>query len=146
MKQYKIVEGISFEENTNERVIEILLDAMNRRERIRVFYGDTKSGRDWCETYDTIGTIGTSCGKTKVPLMIHSIRTMGGDAILTENIVKITRNKRVVYKQHNYNCNVSINNKCNVVCNGEEIIFLKGNDPIKARRFLAFLNGERNNY
>ena len=145
MKQYKIVEGISFEENTNDRVIEILLDAINRRERIRVFYGDTKSGRDWLETYDTIGTVGTSCGKTKVPLMIYSIRSMGGDAILTENIVKITKDKKVIYKHPKYNCNVSINDKCNIVSNGKEIIH-KGNDPIKAQRFLDFLKGERNNY
>lgn len=94
MKQYKLVNGISFEKNTNDRVIEILLDAISRRERIRVFYGDIKSGCDWCETYDTIGTVGTSCGKTKVPLMIHSIRSIGGSPIRTNNIVKITRNKK----------------------------------------------------
>ena len=146
MKKYKIVNGVSFDKNTNARVIEILLNAMKNKERIRVFYGDTQSGIDWCETYDTIGTISVSCGTIKVPLMIHSIRSMGGDAILTEDIVKITKDKKVIYKHPKYNCNVSINDKCNVVRNGKEILFLNSNDPIKANRFLSFLKGERNNY
>ena len=146
MKEYKVVNGVSFDTNTNDRVIEILLDYIGRDERIRIFYGDTKNGSDWCETYDTIGTVGLSCGTEKIPLMIHSIRSIGGDAIRTSNIVKITRDKRVIYKQHNYNCNVSINDKGNVVSNGNEIIFLHGNDPMKAQRFLSFLKGERNNY
>ena len=60
MKEYKVVNGVSFDTNTNDRVIEILLDYIGRDERIRIFYGDTKSGPDWCETYDTIGTVGLS--------------------------------------------------------------------------------------
>ena len=48
MKKYKIVNGVSFDKNTNARVIEILLNAMKNKERIRVFYGDTQSGIDWC--------------------------------------------------------------------------------------------------
>lgn len=146
MKKYKVVDGVSFYEGTNEIVVSILLDAIARRDRIRIFYGDVESGKDWCETYDTIGTVGLSCGTEKIPLIIHSTRSMGGDAILTENIVKITRNKKVIYQQHNYNCNVSINENGNVVSNGNEVIFLHGNDPMKAQRFLSFLKGERNSY
>ena len=146
MKKYKVVDGVSFYEGTNESVIKILLDAIKHKNRIRIFYGDVESGKDWCETFDTIGTVGLSCGTEKIPLMIHSIRSMGGDAILTENIVKITKDKKAIYQHPEYSCNVSINENGNVESYGYEIITLHGNDPMKAQRFLSFLKGERNNY
>ena len=146
MKDYKVVEGVSFYEGTNESVINILLDAMKHKDRIRVFFGDAESGTDWCETFDTMGTIGTSCGMTKVPLLIHSIRSMGGDAILTDSIVKITRNKKVIYKHPNYNCNIKIDGDYIVDSNGKKIMHFWTKDENKRKRFFEFLKGTRNNY
>jgi len=146
MKDYKVVDGVSFYEETNESVINILLDAMKHKDRIRIFFGDAESGTDWCETYDTMGTIGTSCGMTKVPLLIHSVRSMGGDAILTDSIVKITRNKKVIYKHPNYNCNIKIDGDYIVDSNGEKIMHFWTKDENKRKRFFEFLKGTRNNY
>ena len=146
MKDYKVVGGVSFYEDTNESVINILLDAMKHKDRIRVFFGDAESGADWCETYDTMGTIGTSCGMTKVPLLIHSIRSTGGDAILTDSIVKITRNKKVIYKHPNYNCNIKIDGDYIVDSNEKKIMHFWTKDENKRKRFFEFLKGTRNNY
>lgn len=146
MKDYKVVDGVSFYEGTNESVINILLDAMKHKDRIRIFFGDAESGADWCETYDTMGTIGTSCGMTKVPLLIHSIRSMGGDAILTDSIVKITKNKKVIYKHPNYNCNIKIDGDYIVDDNGKNVSYFRTKDENKRKRFFEFLKGTRNNY
>ena len=146
METNKIVDGVSFYEGTKESVINILLDAMKHRDRIRIFFGDAQSGTDWCETFDTIGTIGTSCGVTKVPLLIHSIRSMGGDAILTDSIVKITRNKKVIYKHPNYNCNIKIDGDYIVDNNGKNVSYFWSKDENKRKRFFEFLKGTRNNY
>ena len=146
MKNYKVVEGVSFYEGTNESVINILLDAMKHKDRIRIFFCDAESGTDWCETFDTIGTIGTSCGMTKVPLLIHSIRSIGGDAILTDSIVKITRNKKVIYKHTNYNCNIKIDGDYIVDDNGKNVSYFWTKDENKRKRFFEFLKGTRNNY
>jgi hypothetical protein len=146
MKDYKVVDGVSFYEGTNESVINILLDAMKHKDRIRVFFGDAESGTDWCETYDTMGTIGTSCGMTKIPLLIHSIRSTGGDAILTDSIVKITRNKKVIYKHPNYNCNIKIDGDYIVDDNGKNVSHFWTKDENKRKRFYEFLKGTRNNY
>ena len=54
--------GTSYHENTSEEVIKILERVRNSKERVRIFYGDTETGRDWMEIYNTIGTIGRSCG------------------------------------------------------------------------------------
>ena len=146
MKGYKVVDGVSFSQGTKESVINILLDAMKHRDRIRIFFGDAESGADWCETFDTMGTIGLSCGTAKVPLLIHSIRSTGGDAILTDSIVKITRNKKVIYKHPNYNCNIKIDGDYIVDDNGKNVSYFWTKDENKRKRFFEFLKGTRNNY
>lgn len=100
--KYKVVNGTSYHENTPEAVINVLERAMRTKERIRIFYGDTETGRDWMEIYDTIGTIGRSCGQNKIPLLIKNSRSYGGGAILDHCIVKITIDKRVVYQNPKY--------------------------------------------
>jgi len=146
MKDFKVVDGVSFYEETKESVINILLDAMKYKDRIRIFYGDAKSGADWCETFDTMGTIGLSCGPAKVPLLIHSIRSTGGDAISTDSIVKITRNKKVIYQHPNYNCNIKIDGDYIVDDNGKNVSYFWTKDENKRKRFFEFLKGTRNNY
>ena len=146
MKDYKVIDGVSFERGTKESVINILLDAMKHKDRIRIFFGDAESGTDWCETFDTMGTIGLSCGTAKVPLLIHSIRSMDGDAISTDSIVKITRNKKVIYKHPNYNCNIKIDGDYIVDNNGKNISYFWTKDENKRKRFFEFLKGTRNNY
>lgn len=100
--KYKVVNGTSYHENTPEEVVKILEYAMKTKERIRIFYGDTKTGKDWMEVYDTIGTIGRSCGRNKIPLLIKNSRSYGGGAILDDCIVKITINKKIVYQNFKY--------------------------------------------
>lgn len=100
--KYKVVNGISYHENTSDAVIRVLENAMRTNKRIRIFYGDTETGRDWMEIYDTIGTISRSCGQNKIPLLIKNSRSYGGGAILTHCIVKITIDKEVVYKHPKY--------------------------------------------
>ena len=146
MKDYKVVDGVSFSQETNESVINILLDAIKNKYRIRIFFGDAESGTDWCETFDTMGTIGLSCGIAKVPLLIHSIRSMGGDAISTDSIVKITRNKKVIYKHPDYNCNIKIDGDYIIDDNGKNVSYFWTKDENKRKRFFEFLKGTRNNY
>ena len=146
MKYFKVVDGVYFNEGTNDSVINVLLDAMKYKDRIRVFFGDAESGTDWCETYDTMGTIGLSYGPTKVPLLIHSIRSMGGDAIATDSIVKITRNKKVIYQHPNYNCDIKFNGDYIVDSNCKDKTYFYSKDETKRKRFFEFLKGTRNNY
>lgn len=100
--KYKVVNGTSYHENTSEEVIKILERVRNSKERVRIFYGDTETGRDWMEIYNTIGTIGRSCGEVKIPLLIKNNRSCGGIGILDHCIVKITLDKKVVYQNPKY--------------------------------------------
>lgn len=99
---YKTINEISYNENTPDAVIRILNNAMTTKERIRIFYGDMETGKDWLEIFDTIGYVGKSCGRIAIPILINNSRSTGGSAILTSNIVKITINKKVVYQHSKY--------------------------------------------
>lgn len=101
-KKYKVANGTYYNESTPDAVIRVLENSRINNKRIRIFYGDRETGRDWMEIYDTIGTIGRSCGAVKVPLLIKNNRSMGGGAILDHCIVKITIDKKVVYQAPNY--------------------------------------------
>lgn len=96
--KYKVVNGTAYHINTADSVIRILEYARQNRIRIRLWYGDAKTGRNWMEVYDTIGIIGRSTGTYKIPLLIKNSRSIGGSAILDNCIVKITIDKKTVYQ------------------------------------------------
>lgn len=102
MEKYKIVNGTAYNINTSDEVIKVLESARTDKKRIRIFYGDTNTGRDWMEIDDTIGTVGRSTGINKIPLLIKNSRSMGGGAILDHCIVKITIDKEIVYQNPEY--------------------------------------------
>lgn len=85
-KSYKIYNDIWYCLDTPDRVIQILDGAMKSHERIRVFYGDNETGRDWMEIYDTIGYVAHSYGSIQIPLLIKDSRSVGGIGILDDNI------------------------------------------------------------
>lgn len=101
-RRYKIYNDTWYCLDTPDGVIQILDGAMKNHERIRVFYGDNETGRDWMEIYDTIGYVAHSYGSIQIPLLIKNSRSVGGIGILDDNIVKITIDKVVVYEQGNY--------------------------------------------
>jgi hypothetical protein len=101
-KNYKVSEsGTFYNEATDNKVIEILEAALKTKERLQIFLGDIASGANWNEENDTIGTIGRSNGEIKIPLLIKTKRSYGGGGILTDCIIAIKINKKVVYQISN---------------------------------------------
>ena len=100
--KYKEVNGTHYRVQTDAKIINWLETARERNQRIRVFYGDTVTGRDWMEENDTMGYVGRSTGFFNIPLLVFSKRSLGGTAILDHCIVRITIDGRDVYRHHNY--------------------------------------------
>ncbi len=94
----------TFEPHTPDPVIAILEDARCRLVRLRIFYGDRETGRDWNEENDVLGYIGRSMGPIRVPLLIKTRASTGGFAILTAHIVRIqsASDKRVLWQHATY--------------------------------------------
>lgn len=93
-----------YHEDTPEEVKRILESCLHQYDqRVRIFYGDTKTGRDWMEEYDVTGTIGRSTGTQPVLLLVNNRRSMGGGALLTHCIVRLLVNGSELYRHPKYN-------------------------------------------
>ena len=90
----------SFNNETNDKVKQCIEYCYNSNNRIRLWYGDTKTGVSWLEEYDTMGTIGRSTGQQKIPLLIKSNRSSGGGGILCHCIIRIDviGSRRTIYE------------------------------------------------
>lgn len=92
-----------FDVETPDKVRKVLESARKDGTVIRVYYGDSKTGRDWSEENDVIGTVGRSGGLMKVPLLVPE-GECGGPAMLDNRIVKIQRvsDGKVLYQHPTY--------------------------------------------
>ena len=104
MKTYKHINGTSFDERTPDEVIRVLESARQNRTRLHISLGDTASGRDWLEEFETHGYVGRSIGPVKVPLLVANTRSLGGGSILAHCIVRIRTSAggRVLWQHPDY--------------------------------------------
>jgi len=100
MKEYKEINGTSYDKRTPEEVVKVLEQCRKDGTRIVLDYGNTTTGESWGEVYDITGTIGRSAGNTKIPILLHNARSIGGGAILDHCIISIkeSKGKRILYQ------------------------------------------------
>ncbi len=106
MKNYKVINGTSYDIRTPDAVIRVLEQARLNRARLHVSLGHTngdKSGLDWLEEFESHGYIGRSTGSIKVPLLVANSRSLGG-ALLDHCIVRIRQSAggRVLWQHPAY--------------------------------------------
>lgn len=105
-------DATTYHSETNPHVIGILENVRKSGVRVRLQYGDVKTGKDWGE-YEK-GTIGRSMGPTRVPLLIKTRRSLGGAAILDHCIVKISETikpYRTLYQHSKYHFSQYVDGK-----------------------------------
>ena len=102
--EYWRADGTYYHIKTSPEMVELLERIRKGDTRVRFHWGDTITGKDWGDSYDVTGTLGRTTGPVKVPILLHNKRSMGGGAILTQCIVKITttQGKRVLYEHPLY--------------------------------------------
>lgn len=96
--------GTWFHPGTEPAVKRILEYARKAEIRIRIFYGDPESGRDWLEECDAMGYVSRSMGPLKIPILLKRCNSSGGGSILTDNILRIieTGTQCELYRHRNY--------------------------------------------
>lgn len=86
----KEVNGTSYHDETPDDLIDLLEKVRVSRQRIQLFYGDRKTGQAWPPSYAAErGRIGRSMGPQKIPLLIKTSRSLGGEGILDHCIVEV---------------------------------------------------------
>ena len=126
----------------NDKVRGVLENARKYGDRIRVFYGDPETGRDWCEEHGVMGYVARSVGPEKVYILLANSRAIGGLPILVDNVIKVTIDKRVVYQHPKYNLGEFEIRGRDVYRDGKLLARFESED--KARRYVEFLRGNRN--
>lgn len=81
-------DGIHYHPDTAPELVAVLERLRKSRARVRLFYGNPKTGRAWDEEHDVTGLIGNSTGDCKVPLIVHT-RSFGGPHLLDHCIVAV---------------------------------------------------------
>ena len=89
-----------FNDETGDKIKECIEYCYKSKLRIRIWYGDTKTGVSWLDEYDMMGTIGRSTGQQKIPLLIKNSRSSGGGGILCHCIIRIDviGSRRTIYE------------------------------------------------
>jgi hypothetical protein len=101
-----VVDGTYYDAKTPTAVVRALEHARKNGYRIRLAYGDRKTGKDWHERYEVVGYVHRSMGPQKIPILVYNKRAWGGSGIMTDNIVKISfANKKdggLIWKHSRY--------------------------------------------
>ncbi len=145
--------GTWFHGKTTAKIRRTLEKARKSNEVLRVFYGDTATGKDWLEEYEVIGRVGRSTGALKVPILVSEGHA-GGGAMLDHCIVRIIRvsdQKELVRHRHYHQGEITIGyidgtdkridpDYCyEVLVDGE--VHARFTSQDKAFAWLAFING-----
>ena len=107
MKEFKTINGTSYDVRTPDEVVAILENARQNRTRLHVSLGETggpEAGKDWLEENMVHGFIGRSTGSIKIPLLIHNRRSLGGPGLLDHCIVRIRTSSggRILWQHPGY--------------------------------------------
>lgn len=142
-----IVNGTTYKDATPKAVIDALERARASGERVRLFYGDTETGRSWNEENDVSGHIGRSMGPVKVPLLVAP-RAHGGPALLDHCIVAILGASGWLYRHPRLDLGVwqvepgdMPEYPETVRCNGD--IHARFRKAGQGARYIAFMTGKR---
>ncbi len=82
-------EDLYFDRNTDEDVAIVLNRLYRSKRRVKIYYGDKESGRNWNEVFDVFGYVGRTWGTKKAPILVYSKRSYGGGLISTGSILAI---------------------------------------------------------
>lgn len=98
-KKYQKYNDTHYHMETPEELIRVLDDLRQSQLNVRIYYGDTKTGKVWNEEHNVRGSIGRSTGMG-IPLIVHPL-SYGGPGLLDHCILKIVTTKtKSIFYQH----------------------------------------------
>lgn len=104
MATYKVVNGTSYDDRTPDSLVELLEQCRGNGLRLLVIYGDTQTGEAHGTQIQERGRIGRSTGTNKVPLLVKTSRSLGGEVLYSQFILQVRESKggAVLWNHPNY--------------------------------------------
>lgn len=130
-----------------------LSECYRQKRRVRVWYGDRKSGESWFEDCETTGRIGRSGGKIfNIPLIIANSRSWGGGALSVGSLIRVDdiKARKTLWKVPNFCSELTLihdeaSKKYPWKVYGKHICYACFETEGKARRWIDFQQGRRYN-
>lgn len=154
-KYGKNIQNEGWEYKENEILWDLVSYMVHSGRRVRIWYGDTETGRSWNEEYNVTGYISRSTGNIKIPILINNSRSYGGESLLDDCIIRIDdiQQKRTLYKHENFHVEkmeVEIESDSEYPCrvmqhkdSGEVQNVANFKTEKQAHNWVAFMNGDR---
>ena len=145
---YRRVEsGTCYHADTPETVVDLLETLRRSQRKVRIFYGDTETGRSWLDEQDCLGRIGRSLGPIKAPLLVED-GECGGPALLDHCIIRIDTPRKVLYRHPDFHVGAIDLRKrklkrlpWEVLIDG--VVHARFPSKRKAVNYIAFISGTR---
>lgn len=147
LASHRIQSDTWFNPNTPRKVCDLLEDYRISGKRLRVFYGDASTGRDWMCESDMLGRIGRSTGTLRIPLLVPK-KEHGGPGLLDDAIVRLidVASKRELYRHPTYHQPSITLHPANLKGYTHEVSFegvvqARFKSAKRANEYIAFLTG-----
>ena len=132
-------------------LMSVLSECYRQKRRVRLWYGDRKSGESYFEAFETTGRIGRSYGDFKIPLVIPNSRSWGGGALSIGSLIRVDdiKARKTLWKVPNYYDKLELfhvkGNKLPWQVCGRSTTLACFETEEKARRWIDFQQGRRYN-
>lgn len=97
-----LINGTYYNDTVSRAVVSLLESIRASHVRITITYGDTTTGCAWGDAES--GYLSRSTGTTRIPILVYNTRSMGGQGVLDNCIVRIcaSRGKTELYRHPTY--------------------------------------------
>lgn len=143
----RLPSGTCYYADTPDPIVDVLETVRVNQRKVRLFYGDPKTGQSWFDEHDVIGRIGRSTGPIKVPLLIEP-GEIGGPALLDQCIIRIDSPRKTLYQHAQFRVGevALVRGKLKrqpwtVLI--DQILQARFEDKRQAQRYMEFLQGKR---
>jgi hypothetical protein len=136
-------------DSVDKGLYDVLYALYKSGERVRVWFGDAETGRAWNEEYGVTGRVSRSCGRVKVPLLVHNARSFGGAELSAHCIVRIDRiaDRKTLWSAGNFHTDgYTVEGNADgtfSVRTDDGSVLCRMADRRRAERYIAFMRGER---
>jgi hypothetical protein len=83
---YQVVDGTYYHPSVDPVLIRVLEQARRDRVRLAITFS-------WSEDGPSRGYISRGTGQVKVPLLVHNVRSMGGDCLIAESVLEVRESR-----------------------------------------------------